>query len=366
VNARHLFAAFSAAALLAAGCGEDSTSDSKPASKPRAGQSAANLGPVKRYLTDHTEALAEQSGVLADKGQAYYDLVKGEDFDYKAVLAKHRDEVRSLLEDSQAAYIKANPDYEQMEGIVAGVVRLSKYDVIIDAGSSAKEDPKSAVPFDLTLANGKKLEKPGNFFFLVETSLYGTNPEFVAKGVKPDLDGDGKVSFGEALPDANFYVAATRDFKKYADELNAEAADFEPTESDAMSALVIMVPTMSEYFEAWKNSRFVAGAKSKEQTFVAASRLQDIADILGGLVLTYDGVEPVVRKADAQQARQTGESLKALHDMAADLRDRERAGRRFTPEEADTLGGRAQDQAEAIAGQITQAAAKLNIKIEEG
>ena len=33
-----------------------------------------------------------------------------------------------------------------------------------------------------------------------------------------------------------------------------------------------------------------------------ASRLQDIADILGGLVLVYDNVEPLVAKADAQQA----------------------------------------------------------------
>ena len=45
-----------------------------------------------------------------------------------------------------------------------------------------------------------------------------------------------------------------------------------------------MTPTMSEYFEAWKNSRFVAGDKANEKAFVAASRLQDIADILGGLV----------------------------------------------------------------------------------
>ena len=362
---RHLLAAVAALALLATGCGDDSSSDWQQTTKTEQ-QTAANLGPIKTYLREHTRALAEQTAVLEEKGKEYYDLVTSEDFDYAAVLSKHRPEVRKVLADSQAAYIKANPDYEQMEGIVAGVVRLSKYDVIIDAGSSAKEDPKSAVPFDLKLADGKVLKKPGNFFFLVETSLYGTNPEFVAKGVKPDIDGDGKVRFGEALPDANFYVAATRDFKKYADELNAKAADFEPTESDALSALVIMVPTMSEYFEAWKNSRFVAGAKAKEQSFAAASRLQDIADILGGLVLTYDGVEPVVRKADAQQARQTGESLKALHDMAADLRDKERGGRRFTPEEADTLGGRAQDQAEAIAGQITQAAAKLNIEIKEG
>ena len=44
-----------------------------------------------------------------------------------------------------------------------------------------------------------------------------------------------------------------------------------------------MTPTMSEYFEAWKNSRFVAGEKASEKAFVAASRLQDITDILGGL-----------------------------------------------------------------------------------
>jgi hypothetical protein len=73
---RHVLAAFSAVALLAAGCGEDSTSDSKRESPPKANKSAANLGPVKSYLTDHTEALAQQTGVLADKGQAYYNLVK--------------------------------------------------------------------------------------------------------------------------------------------------------------------------------------------------------------------------------------------------------------------------------------------------
>ena len=48
------------------------------------------------------------------------------------------------------------------------------------------------------------LKQPGNFFFLTETSLFGTNPEFQAKGVRADLDGDGKASFGEAVPDADW------------------------------------------------------------------------------------------------------------------------------------------------------------------
>ena len=185
--------------------------------------------------------------------------------------------------------------------------------------------------------------------------------------MEPDLDGDGKVEFGEAVPDADFYVAAARGFEKYSKELDAAARDWQPTPSDALTALVVMTPTMSEYFEAWKNSRFVAGDKATEKAFVVASRLQDIADILGGLVLVYDNVEPLVAKADkpSRPSRRTRASTK-LHAFAAKLRDTEAGGRKYTAEEADTLGSQAQERAEAIAGQITQAAAKLNIQIEEG
>ena len=63
-----------------------------------------------------------------------------------------------------------------------------------------------------------------------------------------------------------------------------------------------MTPTMSEYFEAWKNSRFIAGGKAEEKGFVATSRLQDIRDILGGIVLIYDSIQPSVEKVNADQA----------------------------------------------------------------
>jgi hypothetical protein len=348
-------------AAFAAGCGQDS--EPQRSSSPRDG---VDLGAIKSYLTDHTEALTTQTAVLKDRGQAYYDLAKRSNFDYAGMLERDRAEVERLLGESKEAFRKANPAYEEMEGIVAGVPRLAEYDVILDAGASAADDPENAVPFSLELPDGKRLRQPGNFFFLLETALFGTNEDFAAKGVVPDVDGDGRVSFGEGLPDTSFYLAASRDMDRYANELKAESERFQPSESDALTALVIMTPTMSEYFEAWKNSRFVAGAKAKEQGFVAASRLQDIADILSGLVLVYDGVQPAVREADAQQARQTGESLKQLHECAAGHRHTAAAGRRYTAEEADTLGARAQDQAEAIAGQITQAAAKLDIEIQEG
>ena len=69
-----------------------------------------------------------------------------------------------------------------MEGIVAGVPSLAEYDVIIDAGTSAAEDPESAVPFDLELADGRTLKQPGNLYGVMEGGLWGTIPEFAAKG----------------------------------------------------------------------------------------------------------------------------------------------------------------------------------------
>ena len=350
------------AALGIAACGDD---DSGTAETTETTAARADLGAIKAYLSEHTQALAAETAELAKQGEAYFELAKAAGFDYARLLESRREEVAAVLQDAKTAYARANPAYEEMEGIVAGVSSLADYDVIIDAGSSG-EDPENAVPFDLELPNGKTLKQPGNFMFLTETALYGTNDELLAKGAKADLDGDGNVAFGEALPDAGILLATTRDFDKYARELDSEAASFDPTESDAFSALVIMTPTMSEYFEAWKNSRFVAGSNASEQAFVATSRLSDIADILEGLVLTYDGVEPLVAEADPQQAKQTEQSLASLHDFAAGLRDKEEAGRKYSAEEADTLGSRAQQQAEAIAGQITQAAARLNVEIEEG
>ena len=295
---------------------------------------------------------------------ARYDaLAKDADYDYARLLETKRTEVAALVEEGQRAFARANPAYEQMEGVVAGVPSLADFDVTIDAGSDAS-DPENAVPFSIKTSDGRTFKQPGNFNFLVETALFGTEPKWAAKGVEPDLDGDGEVAFGEALPDAQFLAATTRDFEATAKELDAAARKYEPTLQDAMTALVVMTPTMSEYFDAWKNSRFVAGSKSTETAFVVASRLQDIEDILGGLVVVYDQVRPSIAKVDAAQAKQTGADLVALREFAAELKAAEDGGKRFTAQDADTLGGQAQDRAEAIAGQVSQAAGRLDITLE--
>jgi hypothetical protein len=351
-------------ALVLPACGDDDDAGSERRASTAA-TSSADLGAIKGFLLEHTGRLKDDTAQIRRGAESYYRLAKTAGFDYERVLRQNRAQLRAFVRDAQAAFRRANPSYEEMEGVVAGVPQLADYDVIIDAGGDAS-DPENAVPFDVETPDGRTFEQPGNFNYLIETAAFGTEPKFQAKEVEPDLDGDGKVEFGESIPDAGFYVAAAREFQRYAGELDTAAREWKPTASDALTALVVMTPTMSEYFEAWKNSRFIAGGRASEKAFVAASRLQDIADILAGLTTVFTGVRPLVAEADRQQARQTGDSLDRLHTFAAGLRDREARGRDFTAEEADVLGARAQEQAEAIAGQITQAAAQLNIEIEEG
>ena len=346
--------------LAASGCGSDEKKASEPAARAAAGE---DLGAIKQYLLDHAAALKASTAELASAAEDYRELAGSADLDYAELLRTRRDEVRSSVEAMQATWREANPAYEEMEGVVAGVPELAEFDVIIDAGADGS-NPENAVPFDVELPGGKVLERPGNFFFLTETSLFGTNADFQAQGVEPDLDGDGEVAFGEALPDADALFAFTRDFAAQAEKLEAAARRWTPERADALQALVTMTPTMSEYFGQWKQSRFIAGTDAEEQSFAASSRLQDIEDILGGLVLIYRNVQPAVAEAAPSQAAQTGEQLEDLRAFASDLRRKEQRGTRFDAEQADTLGAEAQQRAEAIAGQISQAAAQLGIELE--
>ena len=352
------------AALAIAGCGgDDNKTETAPKQTPAA---AANvdLGPIKDYLLEHTDRLVTSVELLQRDAQEYYNLAEASDFDYAKLLKEHREEVATAVKELQGAHIQANPAYEEMEGVVAGVPSLADYDVIIDAGADGS-DPENAVPFSLKTKAGREFKQPGNFFALVETSVFGTEPKFTAKGVEPDLDGDGEVTFPEALPDADFLLAASTDFVKYAKELDASAEKWDPTLEDAFTAVVVMTPTMSEYFEAWKNSRFIAGSKAEEKGFVATSRLSDIRDILGGIVLIFDSIQPSVEKVNAQQAAQTKTDLQKLHQFAGRLLSEEEGGKKFTASDADTLGSEAQRNAEAIAGQVSQAAGQLNLKLED-
>ena len=174
-----LAAALIAAALLA-GCG--SSEPDEPAAKQTPAAAGEDLGAIKAYLLDHTAALVD-STAAARRARAPPTASSPRARASTTPRCSTSAAPRSAppCEDMQATWREANPRYEEMEGVVAGVPELSEFDVIIDAGADAS-DPENAVPFDVELPGGKVLEQPGNFFFLTETSLFGTNPDFQARG----------------------------------------------------------------------------------------------------------------------------------------------------------------------------------------
>ena len=326
--------------------------------------SSTDLSGIKTYLLDKSSELTTSSQALKEASDKYYELANSADFDYEALWVANPAQVSSALNDAKSAWMTASPLYEQMEGIVAGTPSLAEYDVILDAGASGEEDPENAVPFDLTLPDGRVLAKPGNLFGVLESTLWGTYADFTS-GIEADLDGNGTIDFGEKLPDANVLKAGADALDKYTNELGASATAWEPTESDAFTALVVMVPTMSEYFNSWKNSRFILGDASQQRDFVVISRLSDIQNILGSLQIVYGEVKPRVESTDVAQAMQIEQGITDLKSFVSDVYVKEQGGYQHTPEEADLLGAEAQNRATAIAGQVAQIAAKLNIPIEE-
>lgn len=337
-----------------------------PAAFAQDAPSGADLEGVKSYLVEHVaKSKAGTEEVLAH-AQAYYDLAEASEFDYQALWDAHGEEVVTLLGEARQAWVQdASGNYELSEGLVAGVPSLAYYDVLIDAGPSGADDPENALDVSVELPDGRVLEKPGSLYhFVTEPALWGTRDDFV--GLRVDMDADGEIELGEALPEANALLGAAQALDAATAELQSAVADWDPTAGDAFTALVIMIPTMSGYFEEWKGSVFVAGGESEEVRFVGVSRLADVAGILNGLDVTYGNLKPAIDEVDPALSEQIDVELDELVAFVTDLHEQELAGTRFTPEQADQFGSELQARATGIAGQISQAAALLGVEIQEG
>jgi hypothetical protein len=357
-------------ALLLTACQGAAPDTAPSASIPPIAESTAvgaqaDLAPVKHYLTEQAAELKLATAQLREAALQYHALAEGAGFDYARLWQDDPDTVRAALLAARTAWRSASPGYERIEGIVAGVPSLADYDVVLDAGSAGSEGGDNVAPVDLSLGDGRTLEKPGNLFGVTESTLWGTFADYTVPGVAADVDGDGQPSLGDALPDAHVLLAGATELDRQVGELGVAAQAWEPTATDAFTALVVMVPTMSEYFASWKDSRFVAGDASTQRDFVAISRLADIQDILGGLQVVYQGVSPLVAGADAAQNAAIARDLGDLQGFVANVHQKEQAGQRYSPEEADVLGAEAQNRATAITGQIAQAAAQVGVTLPE-
>ena len=338
---------------VAAGC-----RGRRRAGPPPAVDAGGDLAAIKDYLTEHSAELAEQTEVLKQRAERTTSSPKPPGFDYEALLRRTARRCRRSSPRVRTPTARRTPAYEEMEGIVAGVPRLAQYDVDIDAGSDAS-DPENAVSFSLELPDGEVLEAAGQLLVPDRDLVVRDQPGLPRQGRRGRRRRRRRGRVRRGLPDANFLVAPRcAQFDEMADQLDADAQEFEPTASDAFTAITVMTPTMSEYFEAWKNSRFIAGG-GRPTSFVAASRLPDIADILEGHRLHLRRGRAADRGGVAAAGRADRKALTDLLAYVEDLRDREEGGEQFTAEQADTLGSEAQRQAEAIAGQVAQAAQRL-------
>ena len=327
--------------------------------------SEPDLAAVKTYAVENAEKMKAGTEAFKATAEQYYSLLAAENFDYAAAWANQPDDLAALVEQAKADWLEASTYYELDEGIVAGVPTLAFYDIWIDAGAPAADDPEEALEWQLVLANGETLDSPGNFFHnLTEPALFGTVDEYV--GLDVDLDGDGTIGLGEVLPDAEILLASAQGLDQATAQMLAAVDAWEPTLDDTFGALVTMTPTMNEYFEQWKLSAFVSGSENFEETaFVGVSRLFDINGILTGLNFAYGNINPAVAEADADLDAQITTGYDELVTFVGDLYEQEQNGLVFSPEEADLFGTEAQDRATALAGQVSQAAALVDVELSE-
>lgn len=330
-----------------------------------------DLDAVKAYALENAAQMQVATIALAELAQSYYDRVQQvrqthpDEDPYERLWADHQEEIQELVVQARDLWLQASTHYELDEGIVAGVPSLAYYDVWIDAGPSAAEAADEALEWQLELPDGRVLDSPGNFFHnLLEPTLWGTNPAFT--GLRVDMDGDDAISVGEALPEATIFLGAAQGLNEATIEMQTAIEEWEPTLEDALTALVTMIPTMNEYFEQWKESVYVTGSDSAQESFIAVSRLLDIKGILAGLSFTYDNIAILVTTTDPQLDQQIRSDFDVLIAYVDDLYAQEQEGIQFSPEEADLFGTEAQDLATALAALVAQAASELDISIDLG
>ncbi|GGJ53423.1 imelysin family protein [Deinococcus roseus] len=324
--------------------------------------SASDLQGIKTYLTTRTAQLTQDAQKLKQAAERYYNIVQNSKSDYQAVYSSHRSAVLGALAESKNAWKAASPRYETVEGIVAGVEMLSRYDVLLDAGVSGKEGGEDVAPYDLKLKSGKIIGKPGNVFGVLEGTLFGTDATYTR--LKVDVNGNGKTDLGEVLPDAEVLLAAAEALLTFAKGLHQDAQKWNPSRADAFGALIGNVPTVGDFFESWKTSRFVARTGASKD-FAVISRLSDIVDNISSWQAIYSGLQSDVKKKDAQRDARIVKGFTDLKGYVSGIFKQEQQGKRYTREAAEMLGQEAQNRATRIASEIRQAAAQLGVVIAE-
>lgn len=314
---------------------------------------------VKQFTLEHSRALSAQAGLLEQALSTYAGTIEAHKGDYAAAWAASGPELSRQVANVRDLWLEASNRYETIEGIVAGIPEMAKYDLILDAGNPGTES-EDVAEYDLTLPDGTVLPRPGNLFHGITEPLFWGMSE---SGIRlpADLDGDGKIVRGEMLFDANLGLGAARALAFWATALEADMTSWKPNRADAFTSVAVMTPTVGDYFGEWKESQFISGEIG---AFVARSRLVDVIGIMSGCRKMYaEAISPVVAASDGDLDSRITASFEELLGLVEDTYAREQAGAEFGVEEADALGNEAQDIADRIVAMVLQAAAKNGVEI---
>jgi len=312
----------------------------------------ANAESVKKYLVSRLEKMNDASADFVKNSEAYSALIKANGGTPEAAYAAEPKKLDSLVAKMQENYKAMDSyGYETVEGIVAGVNSLADYDIYLDAGVPASEGPDGVAPVVLDLGNGQKIDKQGSLFtHIIEPALWGGNKRWVVP-----VDGGKKT-----LPKPEVLTAAATDVNKKLGELLRDAKAWNASVPDCFGAMVVMTPTLSDYFEDWKESRYSADKSGK---FQAVSRVSDMRGIMSSCKVMYDAVKASVAEKDKALAKATSAGFNDILNFLDLIEKREKQGE-IKGAEIDELATQAKDKTDKLVPQIEQSAAVTGVKVQ--
>lgn len=321
----------------------------------------ANAQNVKSYLVEALTKIETAADAFVQNAAAYDKLIAANNGDPSRAFTASPAEVTRLVEALREGYKAMDSfGYETIEGIVAGVPVLAAYDVYLDAGVPQDQvgGGTPVAPVVISLPGGGEIDQEGSLFtYLVEPMLWGSNDKLVQS---VDLNSDGQLSPHESLPRPDLLQAVAGDLRAKLRQLREAAVAWQPSTADYLSAIITMTPTLSGYFDDWKESRYAPEASGK---FTAVSRVSDMRGIMFSVSVMYGAVQNEVAGKDpalAHSIQQGFDGVLAFIDRV-DRREK-KSGGRMTVAEVDELAEQAKQKADKLVPQVEQAAAILEVR----
>ena len=150
-------------------------------------------------------------------------------------------------------------------------------------------------------------------------------------------------------------VASAKDVNAKIGTLLADSKAWKATVSDCFGAMIIMTPTLSDYFEDWKESRF---SDDKSGKFQAVSRISDMRGIMSSCDVMYKAVKGDLAEKDKALAKSINLGFNDILNFLDLLDKREKAGK-ITASEIDELAEQAKEKTDKLVPQIEQGSALL-------